>query len=124
MKSVPLKEAWSGEADCRHCTLRQSALFAGLEETDFEHIHGTGERFDLPPGSLLYRKDDRCDSMFPLRSGLVKLVQYLPDGTPRIVRLARTADVLGLECLVEPQYQQHATVLQHAQVCRCFFQAF
>ena len=112
MKSVPQKEAWSAEADCRHCTLRQSALFAGLEETDFEHIHGTVERFDLPPGSLLYRKDDRCDSMFTLRSGLVKLVQYLPDGSHRIVRLARTADLLGLECLVESHRQHHAVVLQ------------
>ena len=118
MKSVPLKEAWSGEADCRHCTLRQSALFAGLKDSDLDHIHDSIDRFNLPPGSSLYRTDDPGDSMFTLRSGLVKLVQYLPDGTPRIVRLTRTADVLGLECLVEPQYHQHATVLQHAQVCR------
>lgn len=118
MKSVPLKEAWSAEADCRHCTLRQSALFAGLQEKDLEHIHDLVDQFTLPPGSVLYRTDEPGGSMFTLRSGLIKLVQYLPDGNHRIVRLVRSADVLGLECLVESHYDHHAIVLQYAQFCR------
>ena len=118
MKSVTLKEAWSGEADCRHCALRKSALFAGLEETDFEHIHEPIDQFTLSPGSLLYRTGDPSDFMFTVRTGILKLVQYLPDGGQRIVRLVRSADVLGLECLVEPVYQHHAMVLHSTQVCR------
>ena len=67
---------------------------------------------------MLYRTDDLGGSMFTLRSGFIKLVQYLPDGTHRIVRLARTADLLGLECLVGSHYNHHAIVLQYAQFCR------
>ncbi len=118
MKSVALKDAWSGEADCRHCALRKSALFAGLEEADFEHIHDPIDQYTLSPGSLLYRTGDPSDFMYTVRTGILKLVQYLPDGGQRIVRLARSADVLGLECLVEPTYHHHAIVLHSTQVCR------
>ena len=34
VKSVTLREAWSGEADCLNCSVRASALFAGLAERD------------------------------------------------------------------------------------------
>ena len=118
MKSVTLKEAWSGEADCRHCALRKSALFAGLEESDFQHIHDPVDQFTLPPGALIYRAGDPSDFMFTVRAGIVILVQYLPDGGQRIVRLARSTDVLGLECLVGTSYQHHAVVLHSTQVCR------
>jgi CRP-like cAMP-binding protein len=118
MKSVTLKEAWSGEADCRHCALRKSALFSGLTAADFEHIHEPIDQFTLPPGSLLYRTRDPSEFMFTVRTGILKLVQYLPDGGQRIVRLDRSTDVLGLECLVEPTYHHHAIVLHSAQICR------
>jgi hypothetical protein len=32
---VTSAEAWTGTADCLNCNVRQSALFAGLEERDF-----------------------------------------------------------------------------------------
>ena len=40
MKKYPVsdKEAWEGHADCLSCTLRNSVLFAGLEEKDFERV--------------------------------------------------------------------------------------
>lgn len=118
MKSVTLKEAWSGEADCLHCALRESVLFAGLEESDFERVHAPIDQFTLPSGALLYRTGDPGDHMFTVRMGILKLVQYLPDGSQRIVRLARSTDVLGLECLVDRAYHHHAVVLHSSQVCR------
>ena len=40
MKSITLREAIQGEAECKTCSLRESAvLFSGLEDEDFEHIH-------------------------------------------------------------------------------------
>jgi len=118
MKIVTLQEAWSGHADCRSCTLRTSALFAGLEEKDFQHIHSPVNQYTLPPHAVIYRAGDPGDFMFTVRSGTVKLVQYLPDGSQRIVRLARSADVIGLECLVEPRYKHDVIVLRRATLCR------
>jgi len=118
VKNVTLKEAWAGEANCLTCSLRESVLFSGLREEDFERIHQPIDQFVLPPGSTLYRAGSPGTHMFTVRSGVVKLVQYLPDGSQRIVRLARGSDVLGLEAMVSDEYQHDAVVLHETEVCR------
>ena len=118
VKNVTMREAWSGEADCVNCALRDSVLFAGLTERDFEKIHDPIDQFTLKPGASLYHAGDRGEFMFTVRSGALKLVQYLPDGSQRIVRLARTSDVLGLEAILDAPYQHEAVVLQATEVCR------
>jgi CRP-like cAMP-binding protein len=115
---VTLKEAWAGEADCLNCSLRATALFAGLTEQDFKHVHEPIDQFLLQPGTALYHAGDRGSHMFTVRSGSLKLVQYLPDGGQRIVRLARATDVLGLEAILDTPYQHDAIVLQPTEVCR------
>lgn len=117
MKLISDKEAWEGQADCINCTLRDSVLFAGLDESDFDQIHQPIDLYTLPPGSVLYRAGDQADRLFTIRSGVLKLLQYLPDGTQRIVRLLRTTDVTGLEALVGEPYQHDAVVLQETEVC-------
>jgi CRP/FNR family transcriptional regulator len=117
-KNVTLREAWSGEADCLNCSLRATALFAGLRETDFERIHDPIDQFLIKPGTALYHAGDAGDYMFTVRSGSFKLVQFLPDGGQRIVRIARRTDLLGLEALLENRYQHDAVALQPTEVCR------
>ncbi|WP_078118454.1 Crp/Fnr family transcriptional regulator [Thiosocius teredinicola] len=114
---VPFKEAWSGQADCKTCSLRESVLFAGLKESDFEKIHQPIDQFALQPGQSLYHAGDKGDRMYTIRSGLIKLVQYLPDGSQRIVRLVKTSDVMGLESLVGNPYEHDAVVMQPSEVC-------
>jgi len=118
VKNVTLREAWSGEADCLNCSLRESVLFAGLREQDFERIHDPIDQYQLKPGTILYHAGDRGDYMFTVRCGALKLLQYLPDGSQRIVRLARSTDVVGLEALLESSYRHEAVVLQPTEVCR------
>ncbi|MCX8018629.1 MAG: cyclic nucleotide-binding domain-containing protein, partial [Rhodocyclaceae bacterium] len=80
IKTVSLREAWSGEADCLNCALRTSVLFAGLQEADFERIHDPIDQFRLKPGTHLYFAGDAGEHLFTVCSGMLKLVQYLPDG--------------------------------------------
>ncbi|MBB1126379.1 Crp/Fnr family transcriptional regulator [Thiospirillum jenense] len=117
-KSVTLREAWAGDADCRTCALRTSMLFADLEAADFEIIHEPIEQFNFKAGAVLYHSGDRDEYMFTVRSGALKLVQYLADGNLRIVRLVRSGDVLGLEALLDECYQHDAVVLQPTELCR------
>ncbi|HEC16119.1 MAG TPA: Crp/Fnr family transcriptional regulator [Sedimenticola sp.] len=118
MKTVTPKEAWAGEADCQTCALRDTVLFAGLQEKDFECIHSPIDVFLLPAGSILYRAGDEGRYLYTIRRGLVKLVQYLPDGGQRIVRLLQGTDVAGLEALLGQGYQHDAVMLQTTEVCR------
>jgi CRP-like cAMP-binding protein len=118
VKTVTLREAWAGEADCKNCALRTTALFAGLASRDFDLIHDPIDQYDLKPGTTLYKTGDLGDYMYTIRSGAIKLVQYLPDGSQRIVRIVRSSDVLGLEALLEEGYHHDAVALQRAEVCR------
>lgn len=117
-KRVTLTQAWEGNADCLNCSLRSTALFGGLTKQDFEQMHEPVEQVKMKPGQVLYKSGDAGHHMFTVRSGLVKLVQYLPDGTQRIVRLMRSTDVLGLEVLVGESYEHEAIVLRTSELCR------
>ncbi|HEB81744.1 MAG TPA: Crp/Fnr family transcriptional regulator [Gammaproteobacteria bacterium] len=117
-KKITISQAWEGNADCLHCAIRSSALFSGLTADDFENLHEPVGQVTLAPGSVIYREGDKGKYLFTVRSGLVKLVQNLPDGSQRIVRLAATTDVLGLEILVSETYAHEAIVLHEAQLCR------
>jgi CRP-like cAMP-binding protein len=74
------------------------------------------------PGTIIYRAGDEGLSLFTIRTGLVKLTQYLLDGLPdetqRIVRLLGKTDVLGLECMASPSYQHSTIALQRTEACR------
>jgi len=119
VKRVTIQKAWDGSStDCLHCSLRSSVLFNGLTEKDFESIHEPVEQLTLKPGSVLYRMGESGHHLFTIRDGLVKLVQYLPDGTERIVRLVKRTDVLGLEMMVKQHYEHEAVVLRSTQLCR------
>lgn len=93
-------------------------LFSGLEQTDFDRIHDPIDQFSLKPGAHLYHAGDSGDHMFTVRAGVLKLVQYLPDGSQRIVRIVRSTDVLGLESLLDDAYHHDAIALHPTEVCR------
>jgi len=118
MRSINYKEAWQGIANCSQCSIRQSVLFAGLTEEDFKTIHKPIDQFQLESGSQIYGTGDTAKYMYTIRRGLVKLVQYLPDGTQRIVRLLKTSDVIGLEAVLDPVYKHDAITLQDTEICR------
>jgi len=118
-KRITVKMAWDGsQTDCVHCSLRSSALFNGLTKEDFELFHNPVEQLTLEAGSVLYKIGDSGHHLFTIRNGLIKLVQYLPDGTQRIVRLVKSTDVLGLEMMVSKKYEHEAVVLHTANLCR------
>jgi CRP-like cAMP-binding protein len=118
MNKISLKEALQGQADCLTCPIRDSVLFAGLEATECAALQRPIDDIMLLPQSVLYRAGDPGKAVFTIRRGLLKLVQYLPDGRQRIVRLLRGTDVTGLESLLGQPYQHDAIVLQQAEVCR------
>ncbi len=107
-----------GSVDCVSCAIRSTVLFAGLDEKDCEALAKPIDDLVLQPQDFLYHSGNPASSLFTVRSGLLKLVQYLPDGKQRIVRLLRASDVTGLEALLGQPYQHDAIVLQKAEICR------
>jgi CRP-like cAMP-binding protein len=118
MRVVPIKKAWRGEANCRDCAVRNSVLFAGLDESDFATIHQPIDDLLIPAGGYLFHAEEHGGWVFTIRSGVLKLLQYLPDGTQRIVRLLRMTDVAGLEALLAQPYHHDAVALTPLEICR------
>jgi CRP/FNR family transcriptional regulator len=118
MKWISTVEAWTGVADCRNCNIRQSVLFAGLRESDFDELHRPIDQLRYEAGATLYQPGKTGAWLYTIRTGLVKLSQYLPGGGQRIVRLLRKTDVIGLETLLGDVYQHSAAALQDTEVCR------
>lgn len=110
--------SWAGRADCAHCAIRSRVLFAELSNEELGHILVTIDDLTYAPHSALYQGDEKGDSMFTIRRGLVKLVQYLPNGAQRIVRLLKTGDVAGMELAVGHTYKHTAIALHETHVCR------
>lgn len=114
----PVMTTWCETADCSLCTMRASVLFAGIDPALLGRIQHAIDEQHLLRGESLYHMGDAGRAIFTVREGLVKLVQYLPDGGERIVRLVRATDVTGLEALVGQSYQHDAIVEQDSVVCR------
>lgn len=51
---------------------------------------------NYPPQSVLYRENDQVDTVFLIQAGLVKMLNFLPNGRSRIVRLHNRGSMIGL----------------------------
>jgi CRP/FNR family transcriptional regulator len=70
---------------------------------------------------VIYRESEEVDRVCIIRSGLVKLLSYLPNGRARIVRLHARDQWIGLEGLLGQNYEHTAiaiddVVLQHVPI--------
>ena len=118
MHPAKTESAWRGVSDCRNCAIRDMALFADLNEHDFSSIHAPIDDLEFAQGIELYAEGGIANSIFTLRTGMVKLVRSTHDGRPRIVRVLRPGDVIGLEALAGSRYDSEAVALTHVTVCR------
>lgn len=118
MKPSLINQAWIGAERCRKCPVRELVLFADLDQEDFNLMHLPIDDFDVPAGKTLYNENDTAKFVYTIRSGMVKLVRYLPNGNFRIVRLLHQGDLAGIEALNGKSYLHHALTLQNTAVCR------
>ncbi|MGD8999913.1 MAG: Crp/Fnr family transcriptional regulator [Granulosicoccaceae bacterium] len=65
---------------------------------------------------LIYRESDPVDRVCVIRSGMVKLLSYLPNGRARIVRLHGAGQWIGLEGIVGQPYEHTAIAVGDVEV--------
>ncbi len=118
MKPLAIKQAWNGAEMCKQCPVRELVLFADLEQEDFNLLHHPIDDFEMKTGDTLYNENDGAKHVYTIRSGIIKLVRYLPNGNYRIVRLLHQGDLAGIEALNGPTYLHHAIALKNTAVCR------
>lgn len=108
----------TGSADCIHCPIRSQAVLAAASNEALNQVLGSIQDLSCAPHSMLYQTGEEGDAIYLIRRGLIKLVQHLPNGSQRIVRLLKPGDIAGLESTAGQTYRQNAVALHHTQVCR------
>lgn len=106
------------ESDCLSCAIRASALFAELEIADLDHRLKPIRNGVLRGDSVIYRHGEPADSVFTIRSGMVKLMGGDPDGSRRILRLLGRGAAIGLESLDGGTYAHTAVAIRDLNLCR------
>lgn len=103
-------------ANCAACLLVRAASAGGSARIGPTRF--TPSDLYFRSGAVLYREGERGTSLWILRSGIVKLVQHLPNGTERIVRLLRGGDIAGLGVLFHPIFRHTAVAAGPTHVRR------
>lgn len=117
-KSLCNDTDWSGRSDCEQCGIHNDVLLEGKSGQELDRVLRPVTAMQLAPRDVIYREGDSAESVFVLRKGLVKLINYLHNGKPRIVRLHRQADVIGIEGLMSHPYEHSAVAVSDAEICR------
>jgi CRP/FNR family transcriptional regulator len=118
LKKVHIESAWKGAERCKNCGIRHLVLFADIEQEEFDSLHLPIDDIEYEPGHRLYLQGDDLPFVYTIRSGVVKLVQRLPNGDRRIVRLLGQGDLAGLESLEGQAMDHDAITMDHVKVCR------
>jgi CRP-like cAMP-binding protein len=93
-------------------------LFSGLHDGDREELLHHFHLEDRVPRSVIYNEGERGESLYILRSGLVKHVRVSASADERIVRISLPGDALGLSLLAGGAYGTTAVAVASSQLCR------
>jgi CRP/FNR family transcriptional regulator len=79
-------------------------------------LPGEGKRKRFSAKEVIYREGDAGARVYLVRSGLVKLLSYLPNGRARIVRLHVRDHWIGLEGLLRQPYDHTAIAVDDVEI--------
>jgi CRP-like cAMP-binding protein len=109
---------WQGRSRCRVCAVRSAMPFAGLDVAELDAVLQPIDHFAAPAGTRLLDAGASSATVFTIRRGFVKLHDVTPEGRPRIVRLLRPGDVVGLEALAGGAHAHAADAITEIDACR------
>ncbi len=118
MTDVECNKEFLAFEECSLCPTREIALFANVKPEDLLQMHSPIQYEVIEKGSKLYEIDEEAGYIYTLHDGVVKLVQYLPTGEQRIVRLLRKGDLAGIEAVTSAEYQHDAIAMTKVSVCK------
>jgi CRP/FNR family transcriptional regulator len=79
-------------------------------------LYEAGKRKQYLAREVIYRESEQGDRIYVIRSGMVKLLSYLPNGRARIVRLHAGEHWIGLEALLGQAYEHTAIAVDDVEV--------
>ena len=85
----------ANRAKCQQCAARASALCSGIGESAADALGRITHRIRVPEGRIVFGEYPRAKSFAIVISGVVKLLNAMPDGRHQIVGLQFASDFVG-----------------------------
>ena len=113
------KPEWRGRPECSVCPVRQTVLFAELNEQALSELLMPVTNYLYEPGSILTDQGEKANALYSLRKGVVKVEQLDRNGDVAIVRLLGPGAVVGLETIIDENepYQTRVTAISGLDAC-------
>ncbi|MEY4748383.1 MAG: hypothetical protein RIQ60_597 [Pseudomonadota bacterium] len=103
---------------CRHCGVRQFAVFGALDVEALHDIHVHIADMHLSAGEALFNAHSGGKALYTVRKGVVRIERSSETGDRRILRLAGRGDLIGLEACLNQTYASDAVACTDVEVCR------
>lgn len=111
--------AWHGDRECLACDGKENTFFAGVPHQDVAALHVQIDNVSYALGETICHLDAPAETLLVIRTGTVKLVRYPGKGTkPRIVRVLKPGDVMGMDAMLAGTTQHHAIAAGEVRGCR------
>ena len=114
MSTPVTQQSRNGSGTCQLDAGATSDVVLGVH--GLQTLNNVGRSRRYLAKEIIYRESDRVEWIYVIRSGLVKLLSYLPNGRARIVRLHDGNDWIGLEGLLGQPYGHTAVAVGDVEV--------
>jgi CRP/FNR family cyclic AMP-dependent transcriptional regulator len=102
---------------CLNCLHAGKHPFCNLGQESRAFLESNSVTMEYPRGSVLFREGERCNAVFVMCSGRVKVSTTSRDGRTMISRIADAGDVLGMSAaLASGEYEVSAEALEPCRI--------
>ena len=91
-------------------TLKDISLFSGIDDESLKHLEKVAVKKSFPKNTILFSKGDETDSLYVIKSGMVKALIIDEDGKEMILSTQRTGEYFGEMSLIDKE-PRSATIM-------------
>ena len=103
---------------CSSCNLRELCVATGLEPEEMARLDDVvATRRRVKRGKALFRSGEAFDSLFAIRTGVLKTCVIAEDGREQVTGFQMAGELIGLDGIVGAQHTCHAVALEDTEVC-------
>jgi CRP/FNR family transcriptional regulator, anaerobic regulatory protein len=114
----PAAEPGPPAVACSNCNLRELCLPQGFSPLQMKRLDSLVDtRRSVRRGSTLFRRGDRFDALYAVRTGFFKTRVSTDDGRDQVTGFQMAGELLGLDGIGMEQYSCDAVAIEDSQVC-------
>lgn len=107
----------NAKCECKDCIIR-SLFFENIKQKEVESLCQLKKQSFFKKGDVVYKANEKIDSLIYLKSGLVKYFTVFPDGKSQIITIAKPFDTICLlNIFNEKRSLYNLTAIEDSEIC-------